>query len=88
MSTARISRIRNDLGPRVPTYMRSTQCHYLPLSTVGTIPDGVAVNCKWENRYENAYTVEGEWFLVWQDKPMPPPEGIQVRRGLYETTVT
>lgn len=80
----RLRRIRTDLGPRVPHYMRSTKCHYIPLDTVGlNVPDGLVVCAKWGNRVERAYCADGKWFTVWDDKPMPPPEGVQVRRGLY-----
>lgn len=79
----RVRRIRDDLGHRVPTYIRSTQCQYLPLETLTKIPDGLAVNCRWGNAYDRAYVADGVWYLVWDDKTMPTPDGVQVRRGLY-----
>ena len=83
-SPNRIRRLREDLGPRVPYYMRSTQCEYVPLSLIPPIPEGVPVNCKWGNTYERAYRTNNEWNLVWDDRPMPTPDGVQVRRGLYQ----
>lgn len=81
---SQITRIRTDLNPRVPTYMRSTQCRYLHPSVLGQIPNGLSICCKWGNRFENAYTVDGKWFLTWDDKPMDEPDGVQVRKGLYD----
>lgn len=80
----RIKRVREDLSPIVPSYMRSTQCHYLSLETVGSIPEGLSVACRWGNQYDRAYTANGDWFLVFDDRKMPIPDGVQVRRGLYE----
>lgn len=81
----RASRIRTDLGStRLPVFMRSTQCHYIPISDVGTIPEGLSINCKFPlNRYEQAYNLDGKWFLTWDDTPVDIPEGVQVRRGIY-----
>lgn len=80
----KISRVRDDLSPRVPTFMRNTQCKYYPLEVLEKIPDGLAICCRWDNRFDRAYLLNGKWFLVWNDRPMPKPDGVQVRRGIYE----
>lgn len=68
--------------------MRRTQCKYVPIELLDKIPDGLAVNCRWGTAYERAYVVEGVWYLVWEDRKMPTPDGVQVRRGLYDDSLS
>lgn len=62
----------------------STQCKYQPIRSLGEIPDGVVVNCKWienwSSTYDKAYKLNGFWYFVWNDELVKYPSAIQCRR--------
>lgn len=70
----------------------STQCKYQPIRSLGEIPDGVVLNCKWilngSSTYDKAYKLNGFWYLVWNDEKMKYPNAIQCRRSAIEETNT
>lgn len=79
----RATRVRTDFGPVLPHHVYDRRCEYIPLSALAPIPDGVCVGCRWGSSYDRAYFVQGKCFLAWDDRSMPEPDGIQVRKGLY-----
>lgn len=69
----------------------STQCKYQPIRSLGEIPDGVVVNCKWiengSSTYDKAYKLNGFWYFVWNDESVKHPNAIQCRRiAISETS--
>jgi hypothetical protein len=70
----------------------STQCKYQPIRSLGEIPDGVVLNCKWisngSSTYDKAYKLNGFWYLVWNDESMRHPDAIQCRRIAIKETNT
>lgn len=72
------------------TTTMSTQCKYQPIRSIGEIPDGIVLNCKWvENgcsTYDKAYKLNGFWYLVWNDEVVNYPNAIQCRRTAINNT--
>jgi hypothetical protein len=70
----------------------STQCKYQPIRSLGEIPDGVVLNCKWisngSSTHDRAYKLNGFWYLVWNDEAMRHPNAIQCRRIAIKETNT
>jgi hypothetical protein len=68
----------------------STQCKYQPIRSLGEIPDGVVLNCKWisngSSTHDKAYKLNGFWYLVWNDEAMRHPNAIQCRRIAIKET--
>lgn len=71
----------------IPSALRKTPAVYVPLASVGGIPDGVVVECRWGSTvYDRAYKKKGQWFLLLGDEPRTEPSAVRVSRAFTEST--